>query len=78
MAGVGHSRPRPPSWPAIPPPFDLGVHNGASRVRRSVTFMLVVIVWVLHKAVDKLGARGVDVTGTAYKPLTVTLKEGGG
>ena len=30
-----------------------------------------------QKAVDKLTAAGVDVTGTSYKPVTVTLKEGG-
>jgi NitT/TauT family transport system substrate-binding protein len=31
----------------------------------------------VQKAVDKLGTQGVDVTGAAYKPVTVTLKEGG-
>jgi NitT/TauT family transport system substrate-binding protein len=30
-----------------------------------------------QKALDELKAEGVDVTGTSFKPLTVTLKEGG-
>jgi NitT/TauT family transport system substrate-binding protein len=31
----------------------------------------------VQKAVDKLTADGVDVTGASFKPETVTLKEGG-
>ena len=31
----------------------------------------------VQKAVDKLNADGVDVTGASFKPETVTLKEGG-
>ena len=31
----------------------------------------------VQKALDKLEGEGVDVTGAAYKPATVTLKEGG-
>ncbi|RFA08666.1 ABC transporter substrate-binding protein [Subtercola boreus] len=31
----------------------------------------------VQKALDALKAEGVDVTGTSYKPLTVTLTEGG-
>jgi NitT/TauT family transport system substrate-binding protein len=31
----------------------------------------------VQKAVDKLSAAGIDVTGTSYQPTTVTLKEGG-
>ncbi len=30
-----------------------------------------------QKAVDKLSAAGIDVTGASFKPVTVTLKEGG-
>jgi NitT/TauT family transport system substrate-binding protein len=31
----------------------------------------------VQKAVDKLSSQGVDVTGSSFKPVTVTLKEGG-
>jgi NitT/TauT family transport system substrate-binding protein len=31
----------------------------------------------VQKALDKLAAEGVDVTGASYKPETVTLNEGG-
>ena len=31
----------------------------------------------VEKALDELKAEGVDVNGTAFKPLTVTLNEGG-
>jgi NitT/TauT family transport system substrate-binding protein len=31
----------------------------------------------VQKAVDKLSSQGVDVTGASFKPVTVTLKEGG-
>jgi NitT/TauT family transport system substrate-binding protein len=31
----------------------------------------------VQKAVDKLAGQGVDVTGASFKPITVTLKEGG-
>jgi NitT/TauT family transport system substrate-binding protein len=31
----------------------------------------------VQKAVDKLSSQNVDVTGASFKPLTVTLKEGG-
>ena len=31
----------------------------------------------VQKALDELKAEGVDVMGTDYKPITVTLKEGG-
>ena len=31
----------------------------------------------VQKALDKLAAEGVDVTGATYKPQTVTLNAGG-